>query len=266
MGLSAVTVGTGGAAATPVFKNIALDDTCAVSAQYAQQTLLFSGAENAVLTLGGQTTGFETAVGKGYVVIAGLPSAYYAQSDATEQLVRDLTALALQNTDTPYAPGDAFVSVRGRYTAYYSATKQNQTAADKTYIDLFSPVLATVPGGTVLAQRTPRLLYDVTDLAADTIPRVAFVGATEMAPRVEDRSLTVVTMAFPSNATASCLLLANGRSPVSVTVTQGTSNRKATVEWNAQNGTLLVRPENRSTARNVVITVEWGDAPGPDFQ
>ena len=77
------------------------------------------GVAAPLLTAGGQTVGFEAAVGEGHVIACSLSSATYSASNSGAELLRQLTRHALQYTDYSYVPSDAFTVRRGNYVAVH---------------------------------------------------------------------------------------------------------------------------------------------------
>ncbi len=250
----------------PEWQGNALDSSCALSTAYGDRTIHFAGSGfETIMKADDKTIGISARVGDGKAVLIGLPSAYYATSAVAEQVLIQMVTLALEGSETPYTPGAAFVSQRGNYFAYYSTKGEYKTAADKVYVDLFSPTLQVIPAGTVLPNNTAQLYYDVTEAATAKTPKIGFVGATEMAERVEKTASSTCTVAFPSNSKASVVFFGNGKYPQYVEALQGSTERKVETVWDETTGALTVTVQNRNVAKNIEITVEWGNTPSADF-
>ncbi|MBR6548751.1 MAG: dockerin type I repeat-containing protein [Clostridia bacterium] len=268
VGLTEVGLGVGTLldGTVPEWQGNALDSTCALNTTYGDRTIHFAGSGfETVMKAADKTVGISADVGQGKAVFIGLPSAYYATSAAAEQTLIQMVTLALEGSKTEYTPGAAFVSNRGNYFAYYSPKGEYKTAGDKIYVDLFTPTLKVVTGGTKLAANTAQLYYDVTEATTADIPKVGFVGATEMAERVEKAKTTSCTIAFPSNSQAAVVFFGNGKYPQMVEAYQGTNERKVETVWDSVTGALTVTVPNRNVAKNIEITVTWGNTPSADF-
>ncbi len=268
LGLTELTVAVGEVKAGAPISGIAngVGSNASVNETYAARTMSFSGqGAEMFMTIDGKNVGFTANVGEGKAVVVGLPSAYYAQSVEATEMLRAFTALALKGSDTEYMAGDAFVSLRGNYFAYYSPVKENKTAVDKVYVDLFSPTLRVVPGGSVLPAKTAQLYYDVTELLKDTKPRIGFVGATEMEQREEKEDSSSCTFASPSNSKVSAIFFGNGKYPRFVEAYQGTANRAVETVWDPALGALVATVPNRNVAKPITMVVEWSDRPSEDF-
>lgn len=268
LGLSDMTTTVGGMRANtiPVWADSSFDDTCALTQQYTDQTISFGGTGfDSFMTLDGKNIGVSAKIGKGKAIMVGLPSAYYSLCPASESVICELTALALQGSDTEYQSGAGFVSARGNYFGYYSPTKENKTASDRTFIDLFHPQLKVIPGGTVLPKQQACLYYDVTEAANASIPKIGFIGATEMEKRVEKENKTQYVIANPSSSQAVSILFGNGKYPQSVVAMQRSSKRSVTAIWDETTDSLTIQVPNRDVAKDIVVTVTWGDQLGEEF-
>ncbi len=262
LGLNA-SVGVGGIGAnkTPVWTGSSVDGSCAVPGDFAGYTLSFTGSGfETFMTLDGKNIGIQANVGDGCVVLAGLPSAYYARSMSTEKLVRELCAKALKGSANEYKSGTSFVAVRGNYFAYYSPSQASRTAEDRTFINLLHPNLEVVPGGTAIPRAEAVLYYDVTHQDNDDIPRFCFTGGTETEKRFQSADTTRFTITNPSNSVAATLLLGNGKYPQNVTaIAQSGAEISFITNWDDDNGALIIKANNPDVNDPITFEVTWGD-------
>ena len=268
LGLKDVGLAAGNVAVNtaPKWEYSVTDASCNMDQNFASYTINFAGSGfEPILKAGDHTIGISADVGDGKAMFVGLPSAYYSRALLTEQLFVDLVTYSLRDSATPFVAGSALISRRGNYFAYYSPNEEHKTAADKVFVDLFSPTLKVVAGGTTLPKGTSQLYYDVTEAATAKTPKIGFVGATEMAPREEKSLSSACTIAFPSNSKASMVFFGNGKYPQVVEAYQGTTERTIETVWDEQTGALTVTVNNRNVAKPIEVTVTWGNQPSADF-
>lgn len=196
----------------------------------------------------------ESKVGQGHVILSGLSSHHYAESEGGANLMRILTEYALCYTDYTYVTSDYMKAERGDYTAIHSLT--GDTVLEGDYIDIFSDTLAVVHDP-VVAEGESRLFYRLpTD---DTNPLLGYTGGIQDF-LTETANTTTLTYHGAENAlVASRFIAPEGLTPVKVSATDsnGHTISPATM-WDAETATLLVQtfttPTNPTT-----ITVEWGN-------
>ncbi len=245
----------------PTWPGSSFDDTCYVVDEYSNRMLSFTGTGfQTFMTYDGKNIGIQANVGNGYVVMAGLPSAFYATSMLSEKAVRDLCAKALKGSATEYKSGTSFVAVRGDYFAYYSPVDASRTAEDRTFINLLHPDLEVKPGGVAIPRQEAVLYYDVTDQANDDIPRFCFTGGTETADRFQSADTTRFTITYPSNSVAATLLLGNGKYPQTVKAVAASGDEVSFItSWDDDNGALVIKANNPDVNDPITFEVLWGD-------
>ncbi len=255
------TVGNLDSYEVPVWAGSSIDDTCYVTDELAQYTLSFTGSGfETFMTLDGKNIGIQATAGKGSVVLAGLPSAFYSNCMPSEKLVRELCAKAMKGSAIEYKNGNSFVSVRGNYFAYYSPTQAGRTADDRTFINLLHPNLEIVAGGDAIPRAEAVLYYDITNQDNDDIPRFCFTGGTETAPRFQSADTTRFTITNPSNSVAATFLLGNGRYPQRITAKSSTGkNISFITNWDDEMGALVIKANNPEINDPITFEVIWGD-------
>lgn len=263
LGLTGVTttVGAVSRGSVPSWSGSSFDDTSSLNSLYTAKTVTFDGTGfKTFMKADGKNVGITADVGEGRVVMVGLPSSYYSLSMANEMVVRELTAYALKDSGVEYSSSQFYAAQRGDYFAYYSANGYNNTAADRTFVNLFSANLDVIPGGSTIPRNEPVLWYDVTEEDNDTIPRVAFTGGTEMAQRLETAETTQYTITNPSSSVAATVILANGKFPQTVTATTKSGKTLSLItSWEDDTETLLVKANNPDVNDPITFTVTWGD-------
>ena len=258
-----VTTSVGGVESykTPTWPGSSVDDTCYLSDEYSNRVLSFTGSGfETFMTYSGKNVGIQATVGEGYVVMAGLPSAYYATSMPMEKAVRELCAKALKGSATEYKNGTSFVAVRGNYFAYYSPVDASRTAEDRTFVNLLHPNLEVIVGGTAIPRAEAVLYYDVTNQDNDDIPRFCFTGGTETAERFQTADITRFTITNPSNSVAASLLLGNGKYPQKVTAKAASGAEVSFItNWDDYTGALIIKASNPDVNDPITFEVTWGD-------
>ena len=214
----------------------------------------FEGVESPLLTAGGQTIGFDAAVGQGHIVACSLSSAVYGASDAGAELLRQLTRHALQYTNHSYVSSDAFTVRRGNYVAIHPV--QGDATLEGTFVDLFDSRLPVVVNP-VIPQGESALYYDIST-ADRSVPRVVYSGSINQEASSETDRKTVFTVTGAENALISTrIAAADGLFPKSITArTADGATMGTAIEWDASTFSLLVQthagPQTPTT-----VTVEW---------
>jgi hypothetical protein len=151
--------------ALDIFDNHALSS-------YINYAITFEGAENPIMKIGSKVIGFEESVGKGNVVVMGIPTGSFANYKGGAVLLRTLVEYALQYTDFEYASADMMVTERGKYVIAHAFDQPVELLG--TYINLFDPELAIIEDPVVPKEDSMILVnVDYYDLS---IPRLGFAS------------------------------------------------------------------------------------------
>ncbi len=238
-----------------------------VTAKYNTYTAAFEGDGKKIMTLGSDkgadVLGLDREIGKGHIVLVGLPSALYAEMKTGTEQMRTLAAYACQYTNYEYVSASLLWAKRGNVVAAHSIGKKNVIGG--RFINLFDDEL-TVTNGYTLAAGESALLYDVTDLDL-SIPRLAFVGGT-LTTCEETENKTVYKMRSPTGVyAASTLLCRDGLYPTSITVTdyKGKTEIPFAYAWDNEQDALLIQARGNAII-NIMVTVEWGTTPMEDCE
>ncbi len=238
-------------ALSAVFENVK------IPTQYGRYLVSFSGAENPILRSGATVLGFEESVGKGHVVMVGMPSAMLANVQGGSSFMRELTAYALRYTDYEYVSTTLMVTERGDYTIAH-AFDEGEYLIGK-YIDLFDSNLSVLKDPDVPLNDSV-ILYDISGIKRD-IPRLGYT-AGEVLSLTESTAKTSIRLTSAANVSVSIrMLLPAGVYPTSVTVTdaQGKSYPVLAYFYDEENDSCLFKIDGNSDA--VTVTMEWGDDP-----
>ena len=236
-----------------------------LSTKYDTFTAAFSGEGTKILTLGdsqkADVVGLDREIGKGRIVLVGLPSAMYAESENGTEQMRALVAYACEYTDYEYTPATLLWTRRGNVVAAHAIEK---CYIGGRFINLFDANL-TVTDGYTLKAGDSVLLYDVTELDL-SMPRLAFAGGTIVTVE-ETANKTTYRLKSPTGIyTASTLLAPKGLYPQSVTVKKGSGADVSYAHgWNAETGALLVQARGDITS-DIIITVAWGEKSVADYE
>ena len=236
-----------------------------LSTKYNTFTASFSGEGTEILTLGdsqnADVVGLDREIGKGRIVLVGLPSAMYAESENGTEQMRELVAYACEYTDYEYTPATLLWTRRGNVVAAHAIEK---SYIGGRFINLFDANLTVTDGYTLKAGESA-LLYDVTELDL-SMPRLAFAGGTIVSVE-ETANKTTYRLKSPTGVyMASELLAPKGLYPQSVTVKKGSDADVAYAHgWNAETGALLVQARGDITS-DIIITVEWGEKSVADYE
>lgn len=234
-------------------------------------TLAYTGTGDGIHSLLSNDSGmfgFETAVGKGHLISVGLPSSYYGASvDGPEQL-RDLVRYATTFTDVSYVETDLMVAQRGNFLAAQALDYTEGETMTGNFIDLFEADLPVITTKEIQAGHSA-FLYDISELLASDMPRLAYTGGVLKGDVTETADQTVLRIGGPSKTTSSTRLLGNGKYPQSITATvNGNRVGNIVTRWDNASNSLLVRVLH-DAAQTVEITVNWGDtavADTPDYE
>lgn len=214
----------------------------------------FAGAAHPILTAGGQTIGFTSAVGQGHVVACSLSSAAYGDSRSGANLLRQLTRYALQYTNYSYVSANAFTARRGNYVAIHPV--QDDARLLGTFVDIFDSRLPVVVDP-VVSKGTSALYYDLST-RDDRLPRIAYSGSIGQDGRLETREQTIFQVTGAQNALISTRITApKGLFPAKVEAQNETGQAVGTaLEWDSATHSLLVQT-HAGPASPTTVTVSW---------
>lgn len=169
---------------------------------YRSFLVSFEGADKPILMLGDSVIGFEQSVGKGEIVVIGLPSAYLSNYQGGATMMRALTEYALQSTDYEYVSSDLMVAKRGKYTIAHAFAEPQILKG--TYINLFDPELAVVIDPKILLNDSMVLVdanaYDL------SVPRLGYSTGT-VTELKETKDAMSFSLTSAGNTTVSCRIL-----------------------------------------------------------
>ena len=124
-------------------------------------------------------------------------------------------------------------------------------------MDLFDGNLSLIGEKTVAAGESV-LLYDISSLRTQGIPRVAYVGANSTQEIVETAEQTALSVSVPHKATASIRVLTNGRTLSAVQCTARDQEKELEVVGDGSDGSILLRL-TATTDREHSIVLTWAD-------
>ncbi|MBQ1963471.1 MAG: hypothetical protein II369_05070, partial [Clostridia bacterium] len=223
---------------------------------YANYAITFEGAEQPIMKIGNSVIGFEESVGKGNVIVMGIPTASFANYKGGSSLLRTLVEYALQYTEYEYASSDLMVTERGKYVIAHAFDKPVELLG--TYINLFDPELAIVEDPTVPKEDSMILVnVDYYDLS---IPRLGYAsGEVDAASLKETADTTTYQYTSATNTTICHRLLASkGMYPQSVTVTNENGSEMPLLSLLWDEDTRSLRFTTDGSRKPVTVTVKWG--------
>lgn len=229
-------------------------------ANYANYAISFNGAENPILKAGNKVIGFEEYVGKGAVIVMGIPTAAFAQYKGGSPMLKTLVEYALDFTDYEYVSSELMLTERGKYVIAHAFDEP--VKLEGTYINLFDEHLAVLVDPVVPKEDSLILVnVDHYDLS---IPRLGFSsGEVDEASLKETKDTTTYQFTSATNTTICNRLLApKGVYPKSVTVTNesGTQMPLLSVLWDDESNSLRFTVDG--SRKPLTITVEWGNQKG----
>ncbi len=223
----------------------------------------FTGSSNAILTLNGKTVGINESVGSGHLIALSIPSALFTTQENGTAAMRALVAYTCQYAEYPYESTSLMWSKRGNVVAAYSIGQKNVLTGK--YIDLFDTQLG-IHTHYVMEADSAALLYDITDVHINNVPRLVFSGG-ELTVQEESASTTRYTVVSPVHAAVSGRIIApNGLYPQSITAYKVSDNSvvETFTSWDTATDSLLVRVYGDNDGVN--ITVQWGSTPVDSYE
>ncbi len=229
-------------------------------ANYSSYAITFEGAENPILKIGGKVIGFEESVGKGDVIVLGIPTASFANYMGGSMMLRTIVEYALSYTDYEYASSEMMVARRGKYVIAHAFDEAQKL--EGRYINLFDENLAVLIDP-IVPKEDSLLLVDV-DYFNLSIPRLGFCSG-EVDPDSLKESATSTSYSFTSstNTTIAHRLLApKGTYPQSIKATDqdGKELLLFSTVWDEATRSLRFTLDGSRTP--VSITVTWGSTVG----
>lgn len=202
-------------------------------------------------------------VGEGHFISVGLPSAYYGANTDGPQVLRGLVAYAVHCAGGVYVESDLMTVKRGNFVATQAMRGAQTQVLQGDFIDLFDPEM-TVKTEITLEAGDSALLYDLSAVRGESVPRLAHTGGMVQGEVVEQAERTLLTLSGPDDSVTSTRLVGNGKAPASVTATRdGKPCSDVITRWDNASQTLLVQTINRATSP-IKLNIEWSDEPQPD--
>ncbi len=262
LGLGDITVNTEGINLSSALTSTDADLSAAfkdvkVPVAYNKYAVTFSGAAAPILRSGATTLGFEASVGKGHVVMVGLPSAMLASVEGGSTFMRALTAYALQYTDFEYVSTSLMVTERGDYTIAHAYGEDEYLNGE--FIDLFDSNLSILIDPDVPKDDSV-ILYDISGIKRD-IPRLGYTSG-QVLSLTESTAKTSIQLTSAANVNVAIrMLLPAGVYPASVTVTDadGKSYPVLAYFYDEKNDSCLFKIDGNSDT--VTVTMDWGNDP-----
>jgi hypothetical protein len=212
-----------------------------------------SGFETLLETTDGQAIGITFEVGSGTVLMVGLSTTDYSDSQAGADLMRMLTAKATESTSFDYVTSDTFVVERGDYVAVYPFKGSYQLTG--TYVNIFTHNLA-VEINPIVAEGEAALYLRVKDTASLDFPIVAFSGGKVESINETEGKTTIVLSAAENAIIPICITAPEGYTPRDVLAVYKTGEALTEQIWDEATRTLTIRvfttPKNPAT-----VTVNW---------
>ena len=233
-------------------------DASPLQTDYGQFTYCFTGTgfQPILKTASGRTVGLETGVGRGNVILVGLPTYAFGDSAKAADLLRTLVQAALEYTDYDYVTSDSYVVTRGEYTAVYGL--KDSVKLTGRYVNIFSddleirvdPVVAK--GEAALFRRidapgdAPALCYAGGFLVEGTLRQTA--DETSLEVYAAENALIPIRIQAPAQLY-----------PTAVTATYGSLTVRAASAWDESTHSLLVSVYSTPT-NHALVRVTWGGA------
>ena len=228
-----------------------------IPTQYNKYLVSFSGAANPILRSGTTVLGFEESVGKGQVVVVGMPSAMLSNVQGGSSFMRALTAYALQYTDFEYVSTTLMVTRRGDYVAAHAYDEGEYLLG--TYIDLFDSNLSVLKNPDVPKDDSV-ILYDIGGIQRD-IPRLGYTSG-QVLELIESTGKTSLKLTSAANVNVGIrMLLPKNTYPTSVSVVgaDGKSYPALAYYYDTATNSCLIKVDGNSDY--VTVTIEWGNDP-----
>lgn len=225
-----------------------------IPTNYSKFLISFTGAKNPILKSGATVLGFEQEVGKGHVVMVGLPSAMMANVKGGSSFMRALTEFALEYTDFGYASTPLMVTRRGNYTIAHAFAEDEYVIGD--YIDLFDSNLTILKNPDVPKDDSV-ILYDISGIKRD-IPRLGYT-AGEVLDLIETKDKTTITLTSAANVNVGIrMLLPKGVYPEDVTVigADGKEYPVLSYFYDEKNTSCLIKVDGNS--EHMTVNIIWG--------
>lgn len=222
-------------------------------------TLTYTGKDvDPILSNDSGVFGYEAEVGKGHIISVGLPSSFYSQQTTGPDQIRDLVEYATTFTDVDYVETDLMTVHRGNYVVSQALDCSDGETLTGNFVDLFDTDLSVITTQELAAGKSS-FLYDITELLASDMPRLAYTGGTVKGEITETADTTTFTIGGPTNTVSSTRLLGNGKYPESIVATvDGNRIGGIVTLWDNATNSLLVRVDHTAD-EPVEITINWGD-------
>ncbi|MBQ7319313.1 MAG: DUF4350 domain-containing protein [Clostridia bacterium] len=222
---------------------------------YAAGAITFEGAETPLLKAGDKTIAFEESVGKGQIVVCGIPTAAFAVYKGGAPMLRTLVEYALDYTDMNYVSSDMMVVKRGKYVIAHAFDTAEEL--EGTYINLFDPYLCVMEDPTV-PKEDSLVLVDITDIDL-SVPRLGFTSG-ELKGEVEEtaNTTTYVVTGAGNSIVANRLLAPKGKYPQKVTITNEDGKEQVMLSFVWDDDSNSVRFTFDAAVKPLTVTVTWG--------
>lgn len=229
-------------------------------------TLTYTGEDvDPILSNDSGAFGYEAEVGEGHIISVGLPSSYYALETNGPDQIRDLVEYAVSFTDVEYLETDLMTVHRGNYIVSQALDYSDGETLTGNFVDLFDTDLSVITTQELAAGKSS-FLYDITELLASDMPRLAYTGGVVKSDIVETADATTFSIGGPSNTTSSTRLLGNGKYPESIVATiDGNRIGDVVALWDNATNSLLIRVTHTAD-ETVEITVNWGSTQVEDTE
>ena len=233
-------------------------DASSMKTEHGPFTYCFEGTgfDSILTTASGKTVGLETPVGRGNLILVGLPTHDFGDSVTGGDLLRTLVEAALEYTDYEYRASDDFIVRRGNYTAVYAL--KDSVRLTGRYVNIFSDDLEILTDP-VIAKGESALLRRI-DGAGDA-PEVCYAGGFLVEGSLKQ---TAAETSFEIYAAENALIPIRIQAPAelyptSVRVTYGDTTVRAASAWDDASHSLLVSVYSTPTS-HAAVRVEWGEA------
>ena len=227
---------------------------------YANYAITFEGAENPILKIDNQVIGFEESVGKGNIVVLGVPTASFANYKGGSIMLRTIVEYALQYTDYEYVSSEMMVARRGKYVIAHAFAKEQEL--EGKYINLYDENLAVLIDP-VVPKEDSMLLVDA-DYYDLSIPRLGFCSGEVDEASIKE-SATETSYSFTSSTNtiiANRLLAPKGTYPQSAKITNEAGDEVVILSIVWDNDTRSLRLTTDGSRTPLTVTVTWGTTEG----
>lgn len=205
----------------------------------------------------GRCLGLRASAGKGTVLMLGVSSPSFTAYESSPQMMREITEYACRFAGVQYLESEIMAVRRGNYLSAQGMTGGKGSSLKGDFVDLFDGNLSLTGEKTVAAGESV-LLYDISSLRTQGIPRVAYVGANSTQEIVETAEQTALSVSVPHKATASIRVLTNGRTLSAVQCTARDQEKELEVVGDGSDGSILLRL-TATTDREHSIVLTWAD-------